>query len=110
VWVGVKRLVPGIGVAAAYDRRWFWADLRAGVVLTAVLIPVGMGYAQASGLPAHTGLYATIIPLLVYAFVGPSRILVLGPDSALAPIPLLRSSRWRLVTSNGPSPSRDCWL
>lgn len=86
VWAGVKRLVPGLGVAAAYDRRWLWADLRAGVVLTAVLIPVGMGYAQASGLPAHTGLYATIVPLLVYAFVGPSRILVLGPDSALAPI------------------------
>ena len=45
-----------------------------------------MGYAEASGLPAITGLYATIVPLLVYAIVGPSRILVLGPDSSLAPI------------------------
>lgn len=86
IWAGVKVLVPGIGVATAYDRRWVWDDLRAGVVLTAVLIPVGMGYAQASGLPAHTGLYATIVPLLAYALFGPSRILVLGPDSALAPI------------------------
>lgn len=107
MWAGAKRLVPGIGVAAAYDRRWFWADLRAGVVLTAVLIPVGMGYAQASGLPAHTGLYATIVPLLVYAVVGPSRILVLGPDSALAPIllaaivPLAAGNEQRAVALAG---------
>ena len=45
-----------------------------------------MGYATAAGLPAITGLYATIFPLLAYAIVGPSRILVLGPDSSLAPL------------------------
>ena len=56
----------------------------AGLVLTAVLVPVGMGYAEASGLPAIYGLYATMIPLIVYALFGPSRILVLGPDSSLA--------------------------
>jgi high affinity sulfate transporter 1 len=55
-------------------------------VLTAVLVPVGMAYAQASGVPAITGLYATILPLTVYALFGPSRILVLGPDSSLAGI------------------------
>lgn len=55
-------------------------------MLTALLVPAGMGYAQASGLPAVAGLYATILPLLLYALVGPSRILVLGPDSALAPL------------------------
>jgi high affinity sulfate transporter 1 len=81
-----KRLMPGLAVAASYDRSRLLPDLRAGLVLTAVLIPVGIGYAQASGLPAHTGLYATIVPLLAYALFGPSRILVLGPDSALAPI------------------------
>lgn len=54
------------------------------MVLTAVLVPVGMGYAEAAGLPALYGLYATIVPLLAYALFGPSRILVLGPDSALA--------------------------
>src|SRR5947208_2297821 len=59
-------------------------DLIAGLVLTAVLVPVGMGYAEAAGLPAITGLYATIVPLTAYAIFGPSRILVLGPDSALA--------------------------
>lgn len=85
----VAGLVPGVGVAAHYDGRWLWADVRAALVLTAVLIPVGMGYAQASGLPAHTGLYATIVPMLAYAVFGPSRILVLAPDSALAPILLV---------------------
>ena len=62
----------------------FSSDLAAGLVLASLLVPVGMGYAEASGLPAIFGLYATIIPLLVYALIGPSRILVLGPDSALS--------------------------
>ncbi len=80
------RWLPGIVLARHYRRAWLWPDLRAGVVLTALLIPAGMGYAQVSGLPPITGLYATVVPLLAYALVGPSRILVLGPDSALAPI------------------------
>ena len=50
-----------------------------------MLVPVGIAYAAASGVPGIDGLYATIIPLLAYALLGPSRILVLGPDSALAP-------------------------
>jgi len=83
---GVLRLIPGIGVARAYDRSWLAPDFIAGLVLTAILIPVGMGYAQAAGLPAIAGLYATIIPLLLYALFGPSRILVIGPDSSLAAI------------------------
>ena len=78
--------LPGLGVLANYQRSWLRYDLLAGVVLTALLIPAGMGYAEASGLPPETGLYATIVPLLVYALVGPSRVLILGPDSALAPI------------------------
>ncbi len=78
--------LPGLEVLANYQRSWLRYDLLAGVVLTALLIPAGMGYAEASGLPPETGLYATIVPLLVYALVGPSRVLILGPDSALAPI------------------------
>ncbi len=70
----------------SYERSWLKGDLVAGMVLTALLIPAGMGYAEVAGLPPVTGLYATVIPLLVYAVVGPSRILVLGPDSSLAPI------------------------
>ncbi len=69
-----------------YRRSWLRSDLVAGLVLTAVLVPVGMGYAEAAGLPAIYGLYATIVPLLAYAIFGPSRILVLGPDSSLAAI------------------------
>ena len=77
---------PGLQVARSYQLSWLKGDLIAAVVLTGLLIPAGMGYAEVAGLPPVTGLYATIVPLLVYAVVGPSRLLVLGPDSALAPI------------------------
>lgn len=84
---GIRRwLPPGVDTALHYRRAWLWPDIRAGLVVTALLIPAGMGYAQVAGLPPETGLYATIVPLLAYAVLGPSRILVLGPDSALAPI------------------------
>ncbi len=59
-------------------------DFGASLVLTTLLIPAGMAYAQAAGLPAVTGLYATVTALVVYSLVGPSRILVFGPDSSLA--------------------------
>jgi high affinity sulfate transporter 1 len=59
-------------------------DIVAGLVMTTMLVPAGIAYAEASGVPGINGLYATIVPLLVYAIFGPSRILVLGPDSALA--------------------------
>ena len=77
---------PGVDTALHYRRAWPWSDVRAGVTLTALLIPAGMGYAEVAGLPPETGLYATIVPMLVYAVFGPSKILVVGPDSALAPI------------------------
>jgi len=82
----VWRWVPGITAALAYRRAWLVPDIRAGIVLTTLLIPAGIGYAKVAGLPAEAGLYATVIPALAYAVFGPSRILVLGPDSALAPI------------------------
>ncbi|MET0828393.1 MAG: SulP family inorganic anion transporter, partial [Microbacterium sp.] len=83
---GIARWLPGVAVLRQYRRAWLWPDVRAGIVVTALLIPAGMGYAVAAGLPPEAGLYATIVPLLAYAVFGPSRILVLGPDSALAPI------------------------
>ncbi len=67
-----------------YSVSMFVKDMFAGVVLTAILIPAGMGYAKAAGLPAIHGLYATILALVFYAFFGPSRLLVMGPDSTLA--------------------------
>lgn len=60
------------------------SDAMAALVLSAMLVPIGMSYAEASGVPAIYGLYATLVPLLIYALIGTSRILVLGPDSALA--------------------------
>jgi high affinity sulfate transporter 1 len=79
-------VVPGVAVARAYRPAWLRRDLVAGVVLTAMLVPQGMAYAELAGLPPVSGLYATLVPLLAYAVFGPSRILVLGPDSALAPL------------------------
>jgi high affinity sulfate transporter 1 len=80
------RWLPGLQTLRTYHRSWLPRDVVAGIVLTALLVPAGMGYAEASGLPAIYGLYATMVPLVVYALVGPSRILVLGPDSSLAPL------------------------
>ena len=80
------RWLPGLRTARSYRASWLRHDLVAGLVLTAVLVPAGMGYAEAAGLPAVNGLYATIVPLVVYAIIGPSRIMVLGPDSSLAPL------------------------
>src|SRR4249919_3461312 len=67
-------------------QRWFPRDLVAGLVLTTMLVPVGIAYAVVSGVPGIYGLYATIVPLFAYALFGPSKILVLGPDSSLAPV------------------------
>src|SRR6476469_2149447 len=83
VW---KRFLPGLEALRRYESKWLTQDLTAGLVLTAMLVPVGIAYAQASGVPGIYGLYATIVPLLAYALFGPSRILVLGPDSSLAPV------------------------
>ena len=83
---GPERWVPGLRTLREYRRAWLVSDLVAGLVLTALLVPVGMGYAQAAGLPPITGLYATIVPLVVYAAMGPSRVMVLGPDSSLAAV------------------------
>jgi high affinity sulfate transporter 1 len=77
---------PGLLVLRDYQRSWLAHDLVAGVVLSTMLAPVGIAYAVASGVPGVYGLYATIIPLLAYALFGPSRILVLGPDSSLAAV------------------------
>jgi high affinity sulfate transporter 1 len=78
--------LPGIQMLREYQLGWLRNDIVAGIVLSTMLVPVGIAYAVASGVPAIYGLYATIVPLIVYALFGPSRILVLGPDSSLAPI------------------------
>jgi len=77
---------PGLQILRRYESAWLSHDLVAGLVTTTMLVPVGIAYAVASGVPGINGLYATIVPLLAYALFGPSRILVLGPDSSLAPV------------------------
>ena len=82
--LGWQRWLPGLHLLRHYPRESLRYDVVAGFVLTAMLVPVGIAYAEASGVPGIYGLYATIVPLLAYAVFGPSRILVLGPDSSLA--------------------------
>ncbi|MGF6998873.1 SulP family inorganic anion transporter [Paraburkholderia sp. GAS32] len=79
----VSRWVNGLAVARNYRLAWLPHDAMAGFSLSAVLVPAGMAHAEAAGLPAVSGLYASFAALLAYALFGPSRILVLGPDSAL---------------------------
>ncbi|HYK45969.1 MAG TPA: sulfate permease [Parafilimonas sp.] len=83
---GWQRWLPGLQTLKDYKLSWLTSDLTAGLVLTTMLVPVGIAYAEASGVPGIYGLYATVVPLLAYAIFGPSRIMVLGPDSSLAPI------------------------
>ena len=78
--------LPGLLTLRRYQANWLGDDIVAGLVLTTMLVPVGIAYAAASGVPGIYGLYATIVPVLAYAVFGPSRILVLGPDSSLAAV------------------------
>ncbi len=78
--------MPGLHLAKRYQRQWLRGDIAAGLAVTALMIPHGMAYAELAGVPAVTGLYTTIAALLAYALFGPSRVLLLGPDSSLAPL------------------------
>ena len=80
---GIARWVPGLGVLRTYERAWLPQDAVAGLVLSALLVPQGMAYAELAGVPAIYGLYTTVVCLVAYAAFGPSPFLVLGPDSAL---------------------------
>ncbi len=84
---------------ASYERSWLRRDVVAGIVLTTLLVPQGMAYAELAGLPAITGLYTTILCLVGYAVFGPSRILVLGPDSSLGP--MIAATILPILGSNG---------
>jgi MFS superfamily sulfate permease-like transporter len=91
--------IPGIAMLASYRPRSFPKDLVAGLILTALLVPQGMAYAELAGLPPITGLYTSILCLVGYAFFGPSKILVLGPDSSLGP--MIAATILPLVGANG---------
>ena len=93
------RSLPGLRALATYKASWLRRDVVAGVVLTTLLVPQGMAYAELAGLPVITGLYTTILCLIGYAVFGPSRILVLGPDSSLGP--MIAATILPIVGSNG---------
>ncbi|MCB5273914.1 putative sulfate transporter [Arthrobacter sp. SO5] len=95
----LRQLMPGLDVAATYQKSWFGKDVVAGIVLSTLLVPQGMAYAELAGLPPITGLYTTVLCLLAYAVFGPSRILVLGPDSSLGP--MIAATVLPLVASDG---------
>src|SRR6476620_7855915 len=99
--MSLDRWVPGIAAAQSYRRKWLRAAIVAGLVLAAILVPQGMAYAELAGLPAVTGLYTTIACLVAYAIMGPSRVLVLGPDSSVSP--MIFAAMAPLVLTNPPS-------
>ena len=96
----VQRWIPGVRAARSYRREWLRYDLVAGVVLAAILVPQGMAYAELAGLPSVTGLYTTIGCLVGYALFGPSRVLVLGPDSSISPLILAALAPLLVATSD----------
>src|SRR6201994_2892673 len=95
--------IPGVAMLGPYQRQWLSKDLVAGLILTALLVPQGMAYAELAGLPPITGLYTSILCLVGYAAFGPSRILVLGPDSSLGP--MIAATILPILGANG-SPER----
>ena len=99
IGLSLFRVLPGLQAATSYRRAWLAKDVVAGVVLTTLLVPQGMAYAELAGLPPITGLYTSILCLLGYAVFGPSRILVLGPDSSLGP--MIAATILPLVAANG---------
>jgi high affinity sulfate transporter 1 len=96
---GFIRSVPGLVLLRTYKSRWLAKDVVAGLVLSALLVPQGMAYAELAGLPAVTGLYTSILCLIGYAIFGPSKILVLGPDSSLGP--MIAATILPLIGANG---------
>src|SRR6201988_3786158 len=90
---------PGLAALSSYQKQWLRQDLVAGLVLTALLVPQGMAYAELAGLPTITGLYTTVLCLIGYAAFGPSKVLVLGPDSSLGP--MIAATVLPLVAANG---------
>jgi high affinity sulfate transporter 1 len=95
----VLQWLPGVRMIASYRISWLRRDVVAGIVLSTLLVPQGMAYAELAGLPPITGLYTSILCLIGYAMFGPSRLLVLGPDSSLGP--MIAATILPIIGSNG---------
>ncbi|MPY64900.1 SulP family inorganic anion transporter [Streptomyces spongiae] len=79
-----RRLVPGLGTLLGYRRSWLKGDVLAGVTVAAYLVPQVMAYAGVAGLPPVAGLWAILPALVLYALLGSSRLLSVGPESTTA--------------------------
>src|SRR5438046_4572318 len=99
VLMTAPKWLPGVRMITSYRISWLRRDVVAGIVLCTLLVPQGMAYAELAGLPPITGLYTSILCLIGYALFGPSRILVLGPDSSLGP--MIAATILPLVGANG---------
>jgi sulfate permease, SulP family len=80
----MSTVTPGLNQLRSYRSGWLRGDLLAGITVAAYLIPQVMAYAEVAGLPPVVGLWAIIGPLLVYAVLGSSRQLSVGPESTTA--------------------------
>src|SRR5439155_9442491 len=103
VLMTAPKWLPGVRMITSYRISWLRRDVVAGIVLSTLLVPQGMAYAELAGLPPITGLYTTVLCLIGYAVFGPSRILVLGPDSSLGP--MIAATILPILGANG-SPER----
>ena len=74
--------MPGLAQMLQYEKQWLRDDVRAGLSVAAVALPVAIAYAQLTGVNAAVGLYSCVLPMLVYALFGTSRQLIVGPDAA----------------------------
>jgi high affinity sulfate transporter 1 len=91
-----QRLLPVLGWLPAYRREWFAADFLAALAVWAVMVPEGMAYAGIVGVPPIMGLYTIVLPLVAYALLGTSRLLVVGPDTATGLISALTVSAFAM--------------
>lgn len=81
-WKSLQALTPGLTHLLGYQRSWLKPDIRAGLSVAAVALPVAIAYAELAGVSPVVGLYSCILPMVAYALFGSSRQLIVGPDAA----------------------------
>src|ERR1022692_1715239 len=80
----LRRLLPGLAILHGYRAEWLFGDVLAGISVCIIMIPSVIAYAGLMGLPPQHGLYAALVPLVVYALLGSSRQVIVGPDIAIS--------------------------
>ena len=120
--MALKHYIPILDWLPNYQKSYLEGDLSAGLTVGVMLIPQGMAYAMLAGLPPIYGLYASIVPLIIYAVLGTSRQLAVGPVAMISLLvaataliniwnhTILDDLHCRLVSSNLEVESRRCSL